>query len=359
MLDDLPESDAIVLRIIDANINRCAEGIRVIEEIARFAVGDEELTRAVKDLRHEVRGLSGLFSVDTTRFRDSAGDVGGRFSTPSEERRESLAGTARANFFRVEEGLRVIEEFAKLEYPEGSRRAKRLRFRVYEMEKAFLAGGPAETPFPDLPFLYTFIDRSIVAEGEVAGTAAALVEGGSGMIQYRAKDIPVQEMRRDLASVIPAAEKAGIPLIVNDLPELAAETGAGGVHLGSSDADPSAAREMLGPARIIGLSVRTQGEIAAAPLELLDYLAVGAIFTTSTKEDAVVTGLDMIASAKQSTSLPVVAIGGIGTKNARSVLDAGADGLAVISAVLNGDPVKNCFTFREIIDRKRVETAGA
>jgi len=259
----------------------------------------------------------------------------------------------------VEEGLRVIEEFAKLKYPEGSRRAKNLRFRIYEMEKTFLAGGPAEMPFPDLPFLYTFIDRSIVAEGEVAVIAAALVEGGSGMIQYRAKDISLQEMRRDLASAIPEAEKAGIPLIVNDLPELAAETGAGGVHLGSSDADPFAAREMLGPARIIGLSVCTPGEIAAAPLELLDYLAVGAVFPTSTKEDAVVTGLDMVTSAKRSTSLPVVAIGGIGTENARSVLDAGADGLAVITGVLNGDPVKNCFTFREIIDRKRVETAGA
>jgi thiamine-phosphate pyrophosphorylase len=359
MLDDLPESDAIVLRIIDANINRCAEGIRVIEEIARFAVGDEQLTRAVKDLRHEVRGLSGLFTPDTTRFRDSAGDVGGRFSTPSEERRESLAGTARANFFRVEEGLRVIEEFAKLGYPEGSRRAKSLRFRVYEMEKAFLAGGPAEMNFPGLPFLYTFIDRSIVPEGEVAAVVATLAEGGSGMIQYRAKDISVREMRRDLASAIPVAEKAGIPLIVNDLPELAVETGAGGVHLGSSDADPSAAREMLGPARIIGLSVRTPGEIASAPLELLDYIAVGAVFPTFTKADAVVTGLDLVSSARRSTSLPVIAIGGIRAENARSVLDAGADGLAVISAVLRGDTLKNCFTFSEIIDKKRIEMAGA
>ncbi len=359
MLDDLPESDAIVLRIIDANINRCAEGIRVIEEIARFAVGDEQLTRAVKDLRHEVRGLSGLFAADTTKFRDSAGDVGGRFSTPSEERRESLAAAARANFFRVEEGLRVIEEFAKLEFPEGSRRAKNLRFRVYEMEKAFLAGGPAEIPFPDLPFLYTFIDRSFVAQGEVAATAAALVEGGSGMIQYRAKAISIGEMRRDLASVIPVTEMAGIPLIVNDHPGLAAETGAGGVHLGSSDADPATARDILGPGRIIGLSVRTPGEIAAAPLELLDYIAVGAVFPTSTKDDAVITGLEMVSSAKRSTSLPVVAIGGIRAENAGSVLDAGSDGLAVISAVLSGDPVKNCFTFSEIIDKKRIERAGA
>lgn len=359
MHDKDPEKNSVVLRIIDANINRCAEGARVIEEIARFAIGDEKLTRAVKDLRHEIRSLSSLFPGQMTDFRDSAGDVGGRFSTPSEEKRESLDGTARANFFRVEEGLRVIEEFGKLAGSDGGRRAKSIRFRVYELEKAMIAAGPAGLPFPESPFLYTFIDRSIVPEADVAETAAALAEGGSGMIQYRAKDISVSEMRRDLAVLIPVAEKAGVPVIVNDLPELAAETGAGGVHLGASDPDPSGAREMLGPARIIGLSVRSVEDITAAPLDDLDYIAVGAIFPTSTKSDAVLTGLDMVSTAKRSTTLPVVAIGGIGVENAGSVLDAGADGIAVISAVLGGDPVKNCFTFREIIDRKRNERTGA
>ena len=95
------------------------------------------------------------------------------------------------------------------------------------------------------------------------------------------------------------------------------------------------------------------------PLDLLDYIAVGPLFETSTKDDAVVTGLDLLVSARRTTDLPVVAIGGIGPENARSVLDAGADALAVISAVLDGDPVKNCFTFRKIIDRKGNEKAGA
>jgi thiamine-phosphate pyrophosphorylase len=116
---------------------------------------------------------------------------------------------------------------------------------------------------------------------------------------------------------------------------------------------------MLGPARIIGLSVRSPGDIAAAPVDVLDYVAVGAVFPTSTKGDEIAVGLDALASARRSTGLPIVAIGGIGPDNARSVLDAGADGLAVISAVLTGDPVKNCFTFREIIDRKRKEKADA
>jgi thiamine-phosphate pyrophosphorylase len=359
MIENDPGNYAVILRIIDANINRCAEGARVIEEIARFAIGDEKLTRVVKDLRHDIRSLSSTFPPGMTGSRDSEGDVGGRFSTPTEERRESLVATMRANFYRVEEGLRVIEEFGKLAGGDGGRRAKRIRFRVYGLEKAMIAAGPAGMPLPSSPFLYTFIDRSIVPQCDVAGTAAALVEGGSGIIQYRAKDISFSEMRSDLAAAIPVAEKAGIPLVVNDLPELAAETGAGGVHLGASDADPSAARAILGPARIIGLSVRCAADITAAPLDDLDYIALGSVFPTRTKEDAVIAGLDALVEARSATDLPIVAIGGISPANARSVLDAGADGLAVISAILKGDPVKNCFTFHEIIGRKREEMSGA
>ena len=196
MEGDYTGSEAVVLRILDANINRCAEGMRVIEEIARFDEGDEELTRRVKELRHEIRALSELLRADATRFRDSAGDVGGRFSTPAERLRESLVSTARANFFRVEEGLRVIEEFAKLGHPEGSVKAKELRFRVYELEKVFLERGAGAAPLPAPPFLYTFIDRSVVPAERVVEVAEALVSGGSGMIQYRAKELPMSVMRR-------------------------------------------------------------------------------------------------------------------------------------------------------------------
>jgi thiamine-phosphate pyrophosphorylase len=259
----------------------------------------------------------------------------------------------------MEEGLRVIEEFGKLISPDGARRAKSLRFTVYGLEKALLGSGRAVTPMPPAPFLYTFVDRSLVPAEAVASTVSALVEGGSGMIQYRAKDLPLSEMRKDLAAAIPAARAGGVPIIVNDEPGLAAETGADGVHLGAADAGPARAREMLGPGRIIGLSVDSAEDIRKAPLDLLDYVALGAVFETGTKADAVVAGLEALAGARGSTDLPLVAIGGIDALNARSVLDAGADGLAVISAVLRGDPAKNCFTFRRIIDRKREELAGA
>ena len=359
MLRDSSENRAVALRIIDANVNRCAEGMRVIEEIVRFAVGEEDLTRSVKELRHRIRELAGLFCDDATRFRDSAGDVGSRFSTPSEEKRESVSSAARANLFRVEEGLRVIEEFGKMIDPSGARRAKELRFRVYGLEKAILSSSAPGSAMPVSPFLYSFIDRSIVPSEAVEAVTAALIEGGSGMIQYRAKDLSMSEMRRDLMAALPLAERIGIPLIVNDHPVLAAETGAAGVHLGASDADPARAREMLGPSRIIGFSLDSAADLASAPLDILDYVAVGAVFPTSTKGDAAFAGLGELAAVKAASPLPVVAIGGIDAGNADEVLGAGADGLAVISAILEGDVLKNCFTFQAIIDRKRDETAGA
>jgi thiamine-phosphate diphosphorylase len=116
---------------------------------------------------------------------------------------------------------------------------------------------------------------------------------------------------------------------------------------------------MLGPSRIIGLSLDSAVDIASAPLDILDYVAIGAVFPTSTKGDAAIAGIAELAAVKAASTIPVVAIGGIDAENAVEVLGAGADGLAVISAILAGDVLKNCFTFQAIIDRKRDETAGA
>lgn len=350
--DAIKVRDGVVRRIIDANVNRCAEGLRVIEEIARFSSGDAGSSRALKELRHAVRRLGILFGVQPADCRDGAGDVGGRFSTAAEKRRLDFEGVARANFHRAEEALRVIEEFGKLLRPDAAGRVKALRFRLYDLETQVLGDKGRPAGMPTAPFLYTFVDRGLVGADRVAAVTRELLEGGSGMLQYRAKGLSRNEMRRDLAAMLPAAASAGVPVIVNDDPELAAETGADGVHLGARDPEPLRARELLGPTRIIGVSIGSSGALQGLAQELIDYIAVGAIFPTQTKEDAVVAGLSLVSEVKSRTSLPVVAIGGIDADNAERVIAAGADGLAVISAVLRGDIRKNCFTLREIIARK-------
>jgi thiamine-phosphate pyrophosphorylase len=345
----------IVLRIIDANINRCSEGLRVVEEIARFSIEDVELVRKVKELRHEVRRIGRLFISDDLSSRDPGGDVGGRFTTRSEAVREGFEGLMRANFYRAEEALRVIEEFGKIPRPALAPEVKRIRFRLYSLEKEFFSGLRNHRGMPRSPFLYSLIDRGLVEVEDLDRVTASLLEGGSDLLQYRAKGFDTGTMRRDLAAILPAAEAAGVPVIVNDHPELAAETGAGGVHIGEDDPGVMEAREILGPNRIVGVTLHDLDRLDRIPREEIDYIAVGAVFPSTTKTGGSVCGPGMISDLKAMTDLPVVAIGGINPRNLHSVLEAGADGIAVISAMLEGDIRKNCFTFREIIDRKRDE----
>ncbi|MBN2185522.1 MAG: thiamine phosphate synthase [Candidatus Krumholzibacteriota bacterium] len=342
----------IIFRILDANVNRCCEGLRVIEEVARFGHDDSSMMLEIKEIRHSIRRIVESMSSDAPRFRRSDEDVGGLFSTESEKYRSSFQSVTRANFLRVEESLRVIEEFGKLIDPEASGPVKNLRFRIYTIEKIFLHDKRAELQMPDRRFLYAFVDRSLVSAEDVEAVTEDLAAGGAKMIQYRAKSLGRSEMRKDLMTVLAVAGKNRIPVIVNDDVYLAAETGADGVHVGKCDMAPAEIREILGPGSIVGLSINSAEELECAPVRLLDYLAVSGVFPTETKEGVEVLGLEFLKEVCGSSSLPVVAIGGINLSNVSEVIGAGAAGIAVISAVLKGDVRKNSFTFSGIIDKK-------
>jgi len=349
---------AIVLRILDANANRCAEGLRVVEEIARFSLEDGTLTERLKEIRHEVRRAVRRIANGALAHRDSDGDVGSRSATASEFARGSLEAVARANFARAEEALRVLEEFGKLVDESGARLLKSLRFTLYTIEGDFFGVSGTFARVPPAPFLYAILDRSIVEHDDVASVAAALVSGGADMIQYRAKDTGEAQMRRDIVSILAAARETQVPVLVNDDVELAGETGAHGVHVGAGDMSPAEARDLLGSGRIIGVTVETLDGLARVPLEAVDYVAVGAVYPSPTKPGAKTVGLEFVRTVRCRTSVPLVAIGGICPSNVRSVLDAGADGIAAISALLTGDVRKNCFTLKEIIGTRLQRRKG-
>jgi thiamine-phosphate pyrophosphorylase len=344
---------AAIERILDANANRAAEGVRVIEEIARFSLCDETLTARLKHLRHEIRDAVSSIAAGALAHRASDADVGRTSATPSELARGSLSIVARANFSRAEEALRVLEEFGKLVDVEAARRFKRIRFELYTIERAFFAGGAAAASMPPRPFLYPILDRGIVSSGDVHSVAEALAAGGAGLIQYRAKNVPRGEMRRDIVAVMAATRSAALPVIVNDDVELAVETGAAGAHIGATDLAPAEARAMLGPGAILGVTVLSLEELDRVPLESVSYIAVGPVFPSPTKPDVRAVGLDAVRIARRRVPGTLVAIGGITPESAASVIDAGADGIAVVSAVLEGDVRKNCFTFLRFIGTKR------
>jgi thiamine-phosphate pyrophosphorylase len=142
--------------------------------------------------------------------------------------------------------------------------------------------------------------------------------------------------------VIEVLRPTGVPVIINDRVDLARALGAQGVHVGQGDASPAEARRTLGDDAIVGLSITDRAQLTAVDPNVVDYLGVGPVFATSSKPDAApALGLATLAEIARAVRLPVAAIGGITEENAADVIRAGADGLAVISAVCAADDPEN------------------
>ena len=183
--------------------------------------------------------------------------------------------------------------------------------------------------------LYYITDAD--TEGRYLETVDAALQGGASLIQFRDKLATRDRQVKAIQQLLPLCRQAGALLLVNDDPTLALETGADGVHLGQQDGSIAAARQLLGADKVIGISTRTLEQALAAESAGVDYIAVGSMYPTGTKSDAVPVGVETLRTIRSRTSLPLVAIGGIRRDLAPAVLDAGADSLAVISAIKN-DP---------------------
>jgi hydroxymethylpyrimidine kinase/phosphomethylpyrimidine kinase/thiamine-phosphate diphosphorylase len=183
--------------------------------------------------------------------------------------------------------------------------------------------------------LYVITDDS---RGETLfARAQAALRGGTRILQYRAKQRSENERMFEARRLCELCRAANALFIVNDDPHLALACHADGLHLGQRDMALAEARTLLGPERIIGTSNRTPDQAAASVRAGADYIAVGSIFPTGTKQDAVLVGLETLREIRRAVDTPLVAIGGIDRDGAGDVIDAGADAVAVISAVM-GDP---------------------
>ena len=187
-----------------------------------------------------------------------------------------------------------------------------------------------------LPRIYPITDVELSGRSH-AEQVRLLSLGGASLIQLREKRMPAL----DFFEQAKAAQQHGVQLIINDRVDIALATGAAGVHLGQDDLPPDAARTLLGPRAIIGYSTHNVDQAISAIKLPIDYLAIGPIFSTSTKTDtAPVLGLEGLRAVRQAIGeFPLVAIGGITEANAREVIDAGADSVAVISALLSGSNI--------------------
>ncbi len=209
--------------------------------------------------------------------------------------------------------------------------------------------------------LYLVTDRALAAPKTIEETVAAAIGGGVSMVQLREKEISTRDFLLLARRLLTILRPAGVPLIINDRLDVALAAGADGVHLGQSDLPGREARRIMGPSAIIGLSVETMKQLQEAEELDLDYLAASPVFATSTKTDtAPPWGLAGLAALQSQTNLPIIAIGGINQTNAEAVLLAGADGVAVVSAICAADdPQAAARSLRAIIDRVLSEKKGS
>ena len=183
--------------------------------------------------------------------------------------------------------------------------------------------------------------------------AAAALRGGATALQFRDKVMDDAEFAQVAAALLALARAAGVPLIVNDRVEVAIAIGADGVHIGQSDGDARRARRLLPPGMILGVSATDHQQALAMDATAADYLGVGPIFPTGSKDDAApAIGLEELSRICRDVTKPVVAIGGLTLDNLGGVIESGAQGAAVISAVTNAaDMALAAAQLRKVWDR--------
>jgi thiamine-phosphate pyrophosphorylase len=329
------------LRIIDANINRIGEGLRVLEEFARLALDDPGLTGRLKDMRHKIVHVDADLQQRLIGARDATGDVGAGMIAAGEENRRDAAETIIANARRVQESLRVLEEIAK--EPEASIKSggyEKARFELYTIEKELLSRMLRQDNVKRLTGLYVIVDvESLKGKSPLDATGAA-IKGGAKIIQLRDK----KDSRRvfyNIAGELNRFCRANNALfIVNDSLEVVLAVDADGLNVGQEDMPVAEARRLLPIDKLLGASASTVEEAKAAQAAGADYLGVGSIYTTGTKYDVEVVGPGRIKEIKKAVNLPVVAIGGINRENIGEVMKAGADAAAVISAVMGAADIR-------------------
>jgi thiamine-phosphate pyrophosphorylase len=205
--------------------------------------------------------------------------------------------------------------------------------------------------------LNAIVDAERAGGHDLADLARRVAEGGATMVQLRDKRSDTRAMVEEARAIKAALAPFAIPFVVNDRVDVALAGGADGVHIGPDDMTVEDARALLGPEAIIGLSIKTVDEAATAPVRLIDYAGIGGIFATTSKQQKSppigTEGFARVAEVlrRRAPALPLCGIAGIDAGNAAAVIAAGADGVAVISALsLNPDPAAATRGLREIVD---------
>lgn len=334
----LSQTNAL-LRILDANLDRAREGVRIIEEWCRFGLNDQAATAQLKDLRQRI---AQWHTAEIRAARDTPGDLGTTLTHVQESTRDSLADVLQVNLARTQEALRVLEEYGKLYSLEMAAACKQMRYQLYTLDSQLMgdflvAVDAGNSRMQQLARSRTYLVTSPVPD--LLGVVESALKGGIAIVQYREKQADDETRLKTAQQMRALCHQYGALFIVNDRVDIAAASEADGVHLGQQDLPMTAARQILGADKIVGRSTTNPQELKRALDEGADYIGVGPVHETPTKPGKAASGNDYVRYAAAHATMPWFTIGGLNADNLGPTLAAGATRVAVVRAVMEaGDP---------------------
>ncbi|MBN1807615.1 MAG: thiamine phosphate synthase [Planctomycetes bacterium] len=333
-------------RAIDANANRCREGLRVAEDYARFILDNERLAGALKNLRHSVTAAVREVGSDASivASRDTESDVGTRITLAPEVRRAGEEDILKSALKRSEEALRVLEEFTKLVSPANALRFQDIRYRLYTVEQELLS---TWLPWRRLSSasLYFVLAPAAGSSVDIERTVRGAVEGGVDIVGFAESSVPDDRFLHDASLVRDACAAAGVPCIIASRPDVAVAVDADGVHLGPGDMSLDAARRVAGNARAVGISVTDAGSALKAQEAGATYVSIGVCWDFDVPVD---TGC--LERAAAELTVPWFAAGGIEVEDVPGILAAGATRIVVGKAIsIADDPARAAAAFRKAL----------
>lgn len=341
--------DAAIERMLDASLNRAAEGLRTIEEVARFIVEDAPAASACKTLRHDLAVVAACVPRgDLLRGRNTAGDIGTTMTGGGESSRESVAAIVAAAAGRTSQSLRLIEETMKLSsitdrlksVASGhsnvgpSALVESIRYRFYDVAakvELMLADQPRRERL-NRCLVYGLITADDSPQS-FCRNIDRLLDAGVMVLQLRDRNVTDRTLLERARIGAKQTRRRGGLFIVNDRADIAVASDADGVHVGQDELPPAAVRKIVGPDRLLGLSTHDIDQVRDAADQPVDYIGCGPVFESRTKSFQSHTGASWLNQVSAVFAKPAFAIGGIKIDNVSSVIQTGIGRIAVAGAL--------------------------
>ncbi len=327
--------DLRISQIIDANLDRAREGLRVLEDWARFGLGNEDFVIRIKNFR-QILGKNHLeiYKLSRNYVEDQCKGL----SHVEQLNKKSSSKIISSNSARVQEALRVIEEFSRNHNIKLSKIASEIRYEIYSLEIELLSFNTRKRA------QLIISESNLYSITEQRENLLEIIEkillGGVKIIQHRFKEGNDKCHLKEAIDINNLCKKYNSLFIVNDRLDIALASNADGVHLGQDDIDIKTARKLLGPSKIIGVSANNSNDIDNAIKDGCDYIGVGPVFLTLTKKNKEPLGVEKIKALTKDINIPYFAIGGINKLNISSLKNNGINKVAMVSGLLNSEDPK-------------------